>query len=263
MAEFAPVCPAEVLEELCRKNVDGPYHLPLAHDVLASPEIYERLFNPHEYFRHTTILDNSVIELGAAVDIKTIAEAAKITQAHVIVLPDVLLKGPETLTACIEALDHWTQYLEKTLQHDWGFMFVPQGATVEEFLYCAEAFASYCREKPTRMRYWGVPRNSRDSLSLSRYTVSQLLHKIEPNWKQHLLGFSEDFSDDIFALTSPCVTGIDSAVPVRCATFNMRIQDLHIEKLPPRGDWWEKPQHEEYIDQMAANVVRMRELCRN
>src|SRR5690606_14854074 len=89
MAYFAPVCPVHILKQLAAEGSMGTYHLPLAHDVLEHKDEYHNLFVKSRYadFISTTILDNSVIELGTAVDINVIGEAAKIVHANVIVLP--------------------------------------------------------------------------------------------------------------------------------------------------------------------------------
>lgn len=81
------------------------------------------------------ILDNSLIELGGAVDLERVLSAAEIIGADEIILPDVFRGGPATVKAVKEALQYLTN---KWPNRDWPFklMAVAHGATVEEWYEC-------------------------------------------------------------------------------------------------------------------------------
>jgi len=79
---------------------DTDYHMALTHLVLKYPE-YEDYYSDVDGY---VILDNSLIELGGSVDIKTVMEAADKICPHEVVLPDVFLNCDKTLEATEDAL---------------------------------------------------------------------------------------------------------------------------------------------------------------
>lgn len=81
------------------------------------------------------ILDNSLIELGDAVDMQRVHDAALTIGADEIVLPDAFLQGPKTIERVKEALG-WLR--EKYPRGKWPFklMAVAQGANEQEWLDC-------------------------------------------------------------------------------------------------------------------------------
>lgn len=238
MAKFAPVCPLRILRRL--PNGGGYYHLILAHDVLNNPDEF-RLWSTTGA---TIILDNSVTELGTAVNTEVIREAANISRATVIILPDVYNDKLSTMINCKKALDEWPAAL---LNRE--VMFVPQGNTMQEFLECAEYLAT-----DPRISWWGVPRNITDKPAIgSRYQAAHLLRMLNPARKMHLLGFSNNIADDMLCSHLPFVEGIDSAVPIRAATLGKPMS--LILDMPPRGDWWDTAQ---YVPLMSANYMTTR-----
>lgn len=234
MAKFAPVCPINILEEFVMYHTAGSYHLPLAHDVLEHPARYRDVFQNKIRKGSTVILDNSVIELGTAVNIDVIAEAASIVSANVIVLPDVLLDTAKTIYACTKAIDDWTPILNSRLGvGNWSYMYVPQGRTLEGFTRAAEAM----RDVPD-IGWWGIPRNFNIHGLGSRRLAIDLCHMINSERSIHLLGFSDNLADDMLSARDLRVSGIDSAVPIRAASLGREMSLTLGNDLPPRGDWW-------------------------
>lgn len=80
------------------------------------------------------ILDNSLIELGGAVDLKRVLEAAKQIGADEIILPDVFQKGPETLEAVEEALKEIKEIYPKGCP--FKLMAVAHGRDEDEWYEC-------------------------------------------------------------------------------------------------------------------------------
>lgn len=260
MSDFAPVCPIHIMSGLAKAGLMGKYHLPLAHDVLYHENGYRQLFDVNtktgSELDHV-ILDNSVIELGTAVDIKVIGKAAEIVKATVIVLPDVLLDCGATIYNCRKALEEWPRVLDKTLGDGiYTFMVVPQGNTIEEWIHCAEAFAD-----DTRIGWWGIPRNFNIKGLGSRklaVDIIQTLDRTHDNDRNvHLLGFSDNVLDDILSAQHPYVTGIDSAVPIRAASLGLKMSLAFNHKLPSRGNWWTAPDTV-YKDLMGDNLETVR-----
>lgn len=89
---------------------------------------------------HYRILDNSLIELGGAVTVQQLCNAAAIVKADEIILPDVFLDGPGTLKAVDDALtelNHLGQ-LKKYKLHA-----VCQGKDALEFRKCYSRLEEY------------------------------------------------------------------------------------------------------------------------
>lgn len=89
------------------------------------------------------ILDNSLIELGGAVSIQELMQAADKIHAHEIILPDVFQNGPATLKAVEKATSTFKTIMDFEHQgykwihnHRPKFMAVAQGRDVEEFTAC-------------------------------------------------------------------------------------------------------------------------------
>lgn len=76
-------------------------HMFLTHLVEKYPFYAELAKNTNGY----KILDNSLIELGGAVDLQRVLVAAEKIGADEIVLPDVFQKGPETIEAVNDAIN--------------------------------------------------------------------------------------------------------------------------------------------------------------
>lgn len=106
-------------------------HMYLTHMV----EKYPQYANTARDARGYKILDNSLIELGGAVDLERVLNAAKVINADEIILPDVFQDGPATVKAIRESLQYLT---DKWPNRDWPFklMAVAQGATIEEWYTC-------------------------------------------------------------------------------------------------------------------------------
>ena len=105
MAEFAPVAPPEMLLDLKEKGALGKYHLLLAHDVAARPDLYRAVFDDvHDTY---IIMDNSLIELGYPVTTDVMAKACEVVIPDVIVLPDVLNDMKLTLDYSVAAARSW------------------------------------------------------------------------------------------------------------------------------------------------------------
>lgn len=265
MAQFAPVAPARILEQYHQKRILGEYHLILAHDIVHDPltrEIYRNVFGERDW-DGMVILDNSVIELGNAVNLDIIAEAAKISQANVIVLPDVLEQMEATVQSITKALPEWLERFDLDLgDGNYRFMMVPQGKTINEWKLCAAALQALADEYGLGI-VWGVPRNL-VKLHGSRQYVLEWLTDRNTMAPVHLLGFSDNVQDDIYcATTYPIVTGIDSAVPIRAASMHMTFEQVISDNgitFPPRADWWDRAR---WMPQMADNLLEAREVFRS
>lgn len=254
MSIFAPVCPSRVLKQLAPRN-SGNYHLLLAHDVAKDPGYGEFFDKLHMY---TVIMDNSVIELGNAVDLGVIKQACHNVPPTTVVLPDVLLDAKATVDSCQAALVEWrsafADLLDKPIAYTSfkrGFMIVPQGNTIEEWAWCAEQF----KNEPN-INFWGIPRNLVSKIGTRRDAI-EIAHALNPERVIHLLGFSDNIIDDVICARSRFVEGIDSAVPLRIASEGHEMS--FVLKTGPRGTWWDTC---EFNPRMDTNIEMYRQWIR-
>lgn len=246
MSKFAPVAPIQVVSKLSPAAC-GDYHLLLAHDVADKDNAYRKFFNT--IHNPTIIMDNSVIELGNAVDLKVIKKACLAVDATTVVLPDVLLDGRATIESCKAAIPVWLDAFSDIgfgmNQNKRGFMIVPQGKTLAEFAACAEMFAH-----DPGINFWGVPRNLVAQIG-SRRDAIDIVYQLNTHRRIHLLGFSDNVPDDVICASDRRVEGIDSAVPIRCGTLGIRFGFDSV--VPPRDPAWFD--NAEYVPLMDENIL--------
>lgn len=229
-SRFAPVAPPMILKRLKEGRLLGDYHLLLAHDVAANPDIYRFIF-ASTMEKMFIIMDNSLIELGHPADDDTMMAAYRAIHPDVTVLPDYLGECDKTIQASEEALLRW-----KNLGIS-GFLAVIQGQTLQEIT----RFVNHFKTDPN-IRMWSVPRVM-VKYHGSRKHIVDLVRALDDGVRRpiHLLGFSDHTQDDIEACKREGVSGIDSAVPIRMGLAGMAFDSakLDIGPTPPRGNYWE------------------------
>ena len=105
-------------------------HMFLTHLVESNPTYRKAAIEAPGY----KILDNSLIELGGAVDLERVLEAAEVIHADEIILPDVFQKGPETLEVVAQSIE----YLKSAYPYGCPYkvMAVAQGRDEKEWYEC-------------------------------------------------------------------------------------------------------------------------------
>lgn len=243
MAKFAPVCPPAMYKVLKAAGLLGNYHLILAHDVANRPSSYLDVFGGGK--DHYIIMDNSLIELGQPVSTQVMVKAVTSLRPSVLVLPDHMKDANKTIQASRAAAKEWL---------DVGigpFMAVPQGLNMAELLMCAESHAN----TPGVVAF-GIGRFTADMLG-SRLGICNALNREWPHLKIHLLGFSENLSDDLYCAQLPFVMGIDSAVPVRFGLKGIKLEiDTYSQVNCPRGDYWETANEMNELVRRNLNCIR-------
>lgn len=247
-AKFAPVAPIHILEDMQRidrKNLLGYYHLFLAHHTVEEASRFHNLVHRQmqDAYARTMqiIMDNSIVELGGAVDdqmIKQAVEAVRVTNTSLLevipCLPDVMGDGAATVEMSSDAYDRW---MDMEMPGS-GFMVVTQGKDWEEFTDVVNHFfLGDNRQRYRNIRWVGIPRKLGDTIG-TRALAIQYIQMVAPHVRIHLLGFSRTIADDLFCARMPGVSGIDSAVPVRYSKVLTPMTSD--EAIGPRGDWWEK-----------------------
>lgn len=249
---FAPVAPIQILEDLHRQDEFGDYHLFLAHHTNEERSRFSSLMTrvmqskPYSHRHVTVIMDNSVVELGGAVDDDMIKYAVLALNpgprlSVVPVLPDVMGSGKETITLSEAAYQRWVRPTDKTrrtLQADsWmpgdGYMLVTQGANWQDFVNLVNYFFVEFSEDFKHITWVGIPRKL-IAEGIPRTIAAQYIKMVAPHVKIHLLGFSENIEADLMAARSGGICGIDSAVPLR---YNGILLPQTVA-LPRDKDWF-------------------------
>lgn len=126
MAQFLPVVPPNYMHKIhseCNKGTIGAFLL--AHEVVKDPEAYRSVRhlwqNDGSDNEVISILDNSAIELGVAVDLDMVKTAADICSPQVVVLPDALEDADNTIRLTKAAYPIWDRVFSEQ-----SLMFVPQ-----------------------------------------------------------------------------------------------------------------------------------------
>jgi hypothetical protein len=244
MARFAPVAPIQILEGLAQHSREafGDYHLLLAHHTV---EHERRFFNLFKRVNEllvavdaepiTVIMDNSIVELGGAVDDDMIRKAVKAVRGEKVrvlpVLPDVMGNGFQTRQMSHDAYIRW---FETDMPND-GYCVVCQGEDFQDYQESLVMFGNQAAYPLIRMLT--IPRIL-TKLEGSRVRAAIRMRDYQETHEIHLLGFSDSITDDIDSAAILPTSGIDSAVPIRIADVFTEFVDPG--KRPPT--WFETAQ---------------------
>lgn len=164
------------------KNVintyDGDYAMLLAHLKGYYPD---RSVNPNCY----VIMDNSLIELGGAVSMKDVYEAAVMCDVDELVLPDVFRNSTATVKSVQESIK-WLRDNDRLGK--FRLMAVCQGATEEEFAKCFKIL-----ENIPEIHCIGIPKVSEELTRDGRPGLEYLWQGC--NKEIHLLGCWTNLSE--------------------------------------------------------------------
>lgn len=243
MTKFAPVAPIQVLEGLYAHSPEtfGKYHLLLAHHTVEHKARFRDLFQRASDDGHhcEIIMDNSIVELGEAVDFDMIADAVSTvdTPGHEVfpVLPDVMGEGEATRLEVAKVYKQWEADMPGQ-----GFVAVCQGKDWEDYTESVRQFTDYDQYPAISM--YSIPRILVKTIGSRVRAASFMRQHLEVNGDQyakiHFLGFSDDITDDIDSTKIIEGAGIDSAVP-------LRIRDVFSQWVITEGrapDWFDTAQ---------------------
>jgi len=203
--EFAFITPVPLLFKYATVS---HYHLLLEH--LTSDRQYVRFYAKRKGAGDFIILDNSIIEVGTSSSLEALDKAAqKVT-------PDEIVLGEKWHDAkgTLQEIERGIHFAES---HQWGcrLMVVPQGSSLEEWLWCFE------RILDLKVDTIGIPKflesfHEEGRLSVLRLLEASYREKIKNSGKQlHLLGLGGNPIELACAarLGLP-IRGADSSMPV-------------------------------------------------
>lgn len=253
MTQYAPVGNTHIHRQLDSLGILGDYHLLLTHMIMGKRGSQAQDFWSKWISDGTSALDitmdNSVVELGDAMDFSKVIEAAKRVGAQHVVLPDVINDARGTADAGEEAMNEHAETLAEAGIAPLG---IPQGLDVDELLECAKELVA------VGVKRLGVTRYITEGSIGSRIDVTRALWKAH-KLPMHLFGFSGNLLDDLTASRLPGVIGIDSAMPIWYGYAGHTLPDS-----PRKIDYGSRPPEYEHEDrdithQARANVDRVRE----
>lgn len=193
----------------------------------------------HNY-RGYKILDNSLIELGGALEIERVWEAAQRIDADEIILPDVFLDGERTLRAVDASLERLV-HLDSHFNTNSGirYMAVCQGVDVREFEQTYRKLESY-----GEIEVIGIPKVCAKLHPAGRPAFQHL-------WQHsaqtiHLLGLWYSWSE-VFSLDTERIRSMDSCMLAFQSRYN-----LDATAVRPDG----------YTLDLGTTAVSTKDLCK-
>lgn len=256
-AKFAPIVPPQFLRRLqdAGPEVFGSYHLLLAHEVLNPKfsQTYSETFSERDDIE--VILDNSVAELGAPMTTDKLVEACEIVKPNIVVVPDVIGNASATIISATAFLD-----VVERLEEDigCGFMLVPQGETLDGFMYCLDRLVAMYFPFNWSV---GIPRIITNTLGTRQRAIEEVYKITHPSRVPiHLLGFSNNLMDDIACARRPEVVGIDSCVPFVSGSIRQLLTLDYPTKRPhrPSQKMWESIPSEGWTKNVASSIMQVR-----
>jgi len=173
----------------------------LAHLIEKYPEYKEFAKNSGGY----KILDNSLIELGEAVELDRVVKAAEEISADEIILPDSFLNKNETLKKVIESLE-WLHAYEKAGGKKFKKMAVVHGENERDWFKCFQLINTI-----DYIDVIGIPKVTHKLHSKGRpYFVNKILDKT--NKEIHLLGIWCDFTELEYIRYPKRIRSVDSSL---------------------------------------------------
>lgn len=212
---------------------DGPYAMMLTH--LAEADYYPECKNPNCY----KILDNSLIELGGAVDIDRVLAAAYKIKADEIILPDMFRDG-------IRSYELAEKYSKELHERNIPFrmMAVCHGRTKEEFEECFHKL-----EKLPYIHCIGIPKVSEELTPTGRPGLEYLWANSTKTI--HLLGCWTNMHELIEYKNPQKIRSCDTCIPALNSNYNLGAFDDRphktIDLVKDKINW---PEYDKIIDTM-------------
>ena len=158
------------------------------------------------------IMDNSLIELGGAVDVETVYNAAKQCGADEFILPDVFQDSKATLKEVHKSIG-WLY----TNNHigEMRLMAVCQGATLDDFIDCFRQL-----EQIPEIHCIGIPKVAATLMINGRPSL-------EPLWEGcpkaiHLLGCYSNLEELLMYKKPALIRSCDTCIPALLSTHGIR-----------------------------------------
>lgn len=218
--KVALICPPHLLE----KYVKTKYHLVLPH--LFRGTKYLDFYRTRSDQGDFVILDNGAAE-GFIYGAKHLFTLAEEVGASEIVIPDVIGEANDTLAQA--------QMFARYAQSEYQYMFVLQGNTTEEVMFCLRALDN--GNMFSYITTIGIPRHLYSLGKYFRVSLTEYMIKEHFNdkFEIHFLGANE-WIGEVFNLSEMVIgldgfRGIDTSLPIYMGLENLSIRcDDYIER---------------------------------
>ena len=224
--KFANIVPTAFLQAY---GTLTDYHLALAHLILDETHSDYKHFMRNRADRGDfVILDNSLIELGYALPVKTLLQAVEACRASEIVLPDAFMRSTETVRLVREAVKelkaHYTPATWNTTV-PYRLMAVVQGENMAAWFDCLNEILAVDNCVTTI----GIPKNTNMYVEDSGVGRVHLLHKLTEKeyhlkypWVQwHMLGVWDNPVELQEASRFHWIRGCDTSIAWTCAQMGL------------------------------------------
>ena len=215
--EFAHIVPTAALPMLCNGR---KIQMALTHKVLDREDPNYAAYYKNVDESSYVILDNSLWELGASLDVGDLFYACELIEPDELIIPDVFRDGKETIRSYEKFWDNSIQAFRDRFPN-LKFNVVVQGSDLTEWLECYD----YMAAQPS-IDTLSIPKVLDKDLGIGgRISILDLLTSTEriSTKNYHLLGL---WDNPIELLTiadrHPWIRSADSALPVHAALSGIR-----------------------------------------
>ena len=220
--------PAHILP-IGRQKRYADMHMALTHLVESAGNEYNKFFMglPDDDY---IMLDNSVIELGEAVSLNRLINAAKIINADEIVIPDAYKNKDETLRLLYK-------YLEELEGKDlpYKIQVVPHGKNANEWMDCYNEV-----RRIDEVDVIGIPKVTTSIFPGGRAYLTTLLDRLgvaTPNKEYHLLGVWNNPIELDYVSRYNWIRSVDSAITYACGVNGIRFDEQVGTQRPDDLEW--------------------------
>jgi hypothetical protein len=216
--KFANIVPTAFLPVL---GTQTNYHLALTHLVWSQGAPYIDFMLRRSKQGDFIIMDNSLIELGNAVDILQVVEAASVCGAHEVVLADVFLDKDKTLAAIQDSVDTLRNAYQTYKRIPFQLMAVPQGKNFSEWLECLSTILT----RFPMITTIGIPKvtntffedTDMGRIGVLQYLTDKGVPEAFPQIQWHMLGVWNNPIELKFASKYKWIRGCDTSIAWACS----------------------------------------------
>lgn len=229
----AVICPTSMLGWLQYK-FQPTFHMVLAQVYLQDYK-YAKFFKIRRLLGDFLLLDQGAAELGAAVCDEALIGVVRQLRPQLVVAPDVLHDGPETVRRTEAFL---LKYRETLYKYGTAVMAVPQGHTCEECLDTFELFNSR-----SGVDWLGISKFHHLKFD-GRHNFLAAIAKLKVQRPCHLLGVQDQIGGLLQEKDFPFVKSTDTAKPVKLGLQGLsleeegqrvKVQDFFSTPKPPEA----------------------------
>lgn len=273
-AQFAPIAPVRILQDLRKMGLYDGYAVMLMHDVCQYPDEYKRLLDTpvpmgSENKPWTIILDNSQAEIAKGEIPKPDEEEHMSMMRYAtyqlsqklnledgdriyVCLPDTIGDAQTTIEDSFSAAEKWKRHFLKAglrIGVDYTWAVVVQGTTASDVADCVDCFGML-----PDVGMWCAPRNYANVCGSRLPLLDYMFRFIEPK-HVHLFGMSNYITDDIMCAAKG-VRGIDSANPLVLGWKTIQMRRGAPVRHVARDAYWSNAR---VVDAMCENICTVQE----